>query len=155
MVVSITWALSSNGDAISDKDWGALAAGSASSPVQLYLRHDGENPITNCGFYLRPVQEGYTGSNSPLEDYQELLSWGDDDKGVLLSFDSITYYPHDNTSGKDPSNAIELPSGSIGAGAESMVYLKLSIPVSIGSPPVPVAAGTRQFDHVFRYSYTS
>jgi len=160
MVVSITWALVSNGNSILDCDWGSISSGDVSDCNKgdgLYLRHDGENEINNCGFYIRPVQEGYSGTNSPLDDYQELLNWGSQDQGLLISFDNSVWTPHINGAGSDANLPIEFPLRIIESGHEAHFWLQLDVPISVevGSATVSVEAGIRQFDHMFRYSYTS
>lgn len=160
MVVSITWAISSNGDSILDYNWGSISSGDVGECNEgnpLYLRHDGENPINNCGFYIRPVQEGYTGTNSPLDDYQELLNWGSQDHGLLVSFDNAVWTPHINGAGSEANFPISFTSDSIIANDEAHFWLKLDVPttITVEGAPVSVEAGIRQFDHMFRYSYTS
>lgn len=78
MAVVITWSLTDGGAAISDPlDHGTDAAGVTLTEQEIYLRHDGANPIIGCKFYLAEKSGIYSGSASPSDDLAEILSWGD------------------------------------------------------------------------------
>lgn len=81
MTVSITWSTSPGADAITENvDEGNFHHGQYSDENRYYIRHDGNNPITNCKLYLKAVDEAdYEGDFSPGEDVLEVLSWGDSD----------------------------------------------------------------------------
>lgn len=78
MAVNVIFSLTNGGEAISDiVDHGNVSNGSASSDLELYLRHDGANSITNAGLYIRQKSGTYSGSFTASDDFAELLEWGD------------------------------------------------------------------------------
>lgn len=78
MSVSITWSASDNGSSITSNDHGSAANGGNTTATTLYLRHDGVNEITGCGFYLQSLSSGYTGGADAVTDLAEIFAWGDD-----------------------------------------------------------------------------
>lgn len=92
MGASLYWASDDNGTALvtaEPLDYGSINKDSESSAQTIYLYQDGATNLYNCSFVLKPVLSAdYTGSRSPMEDYNMLLEWGDatdeDDFGGIL-----------------------------------------------------------------------
>lgn len=180
MTVAITWSLTNGGAAITSVDHGGALNGADTTGVELFLRHDGANEITNVGFYLAEYAGTYSGHASAAADLAEYLGWGDMSTesgfgGWLLNFLATTAYPdsgwpvYNSKSptggfairtgvGDSEANAIELPltsgasvAGEIPAGASPDVRFKVKNRI----PADVSVAGKRQFRFVMRYTYTS
>ena len=169
MVVAITWSESQAGAAIAgDLVWPNINNGSNSTD-HLYIRHDGVNKITSCGFYIQAYSGVYAGGASAADDYTELLSWGaGDTEGFLINQDLLGgwaagYVSHKTGQGTAAA-PITLDSDSIIGGAslgdgeiegsdigaeESHIMVKIAVPAAEST------AGTRQFDQCLAYTYTS
>jgi len=76
--VSIIWSTSNGGDAIAAiVDHGNSSNGDTTSAQELFIRHDGDNSITNTKLYIRAVSGTYSGTLTAVADLAEILSWGD------------------------------------------------------------------------------
>jgi hypothetical protein len=78
MSVNIYFASDNKGSVLtSTVDYGYLANGDTTDPETVWIFHDGENPITDCGFYLTTYSPSYTGWATAVSDQGEILAWGD------------------------------------------------------------------------------
>jgi hypothetical protein len=179
MSVNITWSLTQGGQGISEiVDHGNAANGDSTSEKTIYIRHDGDNKITDVGLYVRQISGNYTGSFTAPSDIAELLSWGDANTesafgGILLNMNALTSFSSgwatyndksptcgfvcQNGVGDSEGNAIELPK-STGAdtageilGGENDVRFQMRIDVPADEDTI----GIRQFEMVLRFSFTS
>lgn len=184
MTVSITWALTSMGSPVTLVNHGNAANGEYTSPNQnVYIRHDGSNPITNCAFYFQQKASGYTGSFSAAADFTEIKAWGDSSTssghgGVQVNMDptnstgyNATTWNLSNTT-KTTTVAFTMHT-SVADTTNNAVTLKehMSAGMSVdGQIPngvearflarflVPTdedTAGVRQIDQVLKYTFTS
>ena len=178
MTVAINWSLTPAGAAITDFEFPTISNGDTSSHQQIYLSHDGASSITGCGFYFREVVGGYTGDDSPAEDFAEIKSWGDysDDAngfgGAQIEMDPVgaawglthlvkstaTAFVLRSGVGDTPDNAVTLvtemsPSmvtdGVIPTGVEVSFLIRFQVPTNED------VAGVRQIQQVFKYTFTS
>lgn len=91
MAVEVTWSLTNGGSAISDPiDHGGIDAGAEGSASEIFLRHNGGNVITNCGFYLT--------NTDPNLDLPVMIAWGDGITaasfgGFELNMNAVGGYP--------------------------------------------------------------
>lgn len=187
MSVAITWSLTQNGTAITSLDHGAgsngqmvAQGGGGSAGVEIWLRHNGANDITNAGFYIAPKSGTYSGSFSPSSDYQELLAWADAVTsptfgGFHINMNKITSYVSgwSQYNDKQPTGGSAFFTG-VGDLPANKILLSTSMGASVTSAGVLAAAGTacafkcrveiptsedtvgvRQFDQKLRYTYTS
>lgn len=174
MAVGLIWSFTNGGDAIVDiVDHGNASNGANTASQVIYIRHDGVNPITNTGLYIRQYSGSYTGAATAVDDYQELLSWGDatvaaDFGGFEVSFNGSTW---PSVSSKSPSNAfvartgtgdnetnaVTLPTatGADVAGEIQASETDVNFTCRIVVPTNEDTVGLRQFDQVLRYTFTS
>ena len=103
MVVSVTWATSPSGSAASLIDHGTATNGTYGSSQQIYLRHDGLNSISNCGFYFQLKTGSYTGDFSAAADFDEIKGWGDSNSATGHGGIQVNMDPS-NTTGWDVGN---------------------------------------------------
>lgn len=82
--VLIIWSTTNGGSSTSEPfDHGNNASSSITSGQTIFVRHTGTNQITNCALYMREFAgttadgDTYSGDFSPIEDYNEVVSWGD------------------------------------------------------------------------------
>lgn len=76
--VQVTYSTTNGGSAISsDIDGGNAANGAELTAQTIYVRHDGDNSITSCKFFLAAINERYLGAATADGDLAELLGWGD------------------------------------------------------------------------------
>jgi len=166
MVVSITWSETSRGAASSAPlDWGNIGNGENSTD-DLYIRHDGSEKIYDCVFYIQAYTGSYTGGASAAADYSELIGWGDGDdtEGFLINQTHLTASPGTYVTHKTGQGTAAAPitllddiiidgpgaaDGEIASGEEGHIKVKIAVPSGEN------VAGTRQFDQVLKYTYTS
>jgi len=97
MSVLVTFSLTNGGTAISDViDHGGSANGSSTTEETIYIRHDGDNEITSCGFFIQAASDDYEGDFTSNTDLSELIAWGNDSSaagfgGFQFSLDSSTW----------------------------------------------------------------
>ena len=180
MAVYIIWSLTNGGIAISDTiDHGSAANGSETTEKEFFVRHNGNNSITNVGLYIRQFSGTYTGSFTASTDIAEVLSWGDgntlsDFGGFMVNQNAITSYAtgwptydskspsggfvHRTGVGDSEGNAVDIATttgasvaGEIQAGSSPNVRFKTKVAV----PSNEATIGVRQWETVLRYSYTS
>ena len=180
MTVAIIWSTTDSGSAISDPlDHGSDAAGATLVEQEIFLRHDGINPITDAGFYVAEKSGVYSGAASAALDLAELLAWGFGITvtafgGILLNMDATggytglwstfsvksgsTYNVFRTSVGDSAANKIILSMGMgliedgvVPAGSSPNVRFKMRIQL----PTDEGVSGTRQVDQRLRYAYTS
>ncbi len=78
MVVAVEWSTSSSfASTTSLIDHGNVASGAATSGVEIFIRHNGLNPITGCVFFIQPFTGTYSGAATAPSDFTELATtWG-------------------------------------------------------------------------------
>lgn len=179
MTVSITFSTTNGGSAITSLDNGIATAGSPTAEQEIFIRHDGENQISNCGFYLAAKSGTYGGDFSAAADLAEMLEWGDATTeasfgGFLVNMDATggyttwpTYSSKSGTSyntcrtgaGDSSTNKILLAvnmgltgsAGTLQTGDEPNVRFKCRIAI----PSDEGVLGVRQFDQKLHFVYTS
>lgn len=169
MVVAITFSRVSSGQEIVDVlkgansgiNHGSIANGKETQPEDVYIRHDGDNEITDCAFYCQQFTGTYDGAQTAALDLDELKAWGDADagKGFLIDVDHDDTYEYNLKSGQMDleANAVSLDdSGAggsnpddIGVSGEAKIKLKIAVPYTVDIP------GVRFYDFLMKYSYTS
>ena len=169
-MVSITWAATSGGAAITPPLVWANIANGASAEDELFITHDGVEKITDCGFYIQAYTGGYTGTFAAATDYTEIIGWGDDNaaEGFLINQDLLGSWAAGYTTHKTGQGTAAVPitldADSITDGAtlsdgevegSGVGSQKSNIKVKIAVPGSEDAAGTRQFDQCISYTYTS
>ena len=169
MVVAITWAESPGGAAIAgDLVWPNINNGS-STVDDLYISHDGDEKIYSCGFYIQAYSGVYAGGDSAANDYTELLGWGAADiEGFLINQDLLGLWAAGYTSHKTGRGTVTMPitldsdsivgGASLGDGEIEGAVLgaeEAHVMVKIAVPAAETTAGTRQFDQVLAFTYTS
>lgn len=185
MAVSITWSATAGGTGITSVSHGTSVNGANTTAQQLFLRHDGLNPITACAFYFSQKSGSYTGSATAPGDFAELLAWADasaadDFGGIQINMDAEGGFSGGATWGMSQSqktsvdgfkftartgtadsnaNAVVLSekmsasmvsNGVIPAGVQDATFQ-----VRVKVPTAEDTAGTRQFDQVLKFTYTS
>jgi hypothetical protein len=179
MTVSVVWSASDGGSAItSPLNHGSGSAGANLTEQLIYLHHNGENQIIDCGIYLTELTDTYTGGASKSADLSELIGWGDGSSansfgGFLLNMDATGSWPtwptwsskegsayHTIRTNKGDSsvNKILLPIqtgvasiGVIPSGGQPNIRFKCRINIPTNATGVYL----RQFDTRLRYTYTS
>jgi len=182
MSVNLIWSTTNGGTAISSTvDCGSKANGEYTTSKELYLRHDGSNPITNVKLYIREFSGTYSGAATSSTDIAEMLAWGDATDsdsfgGVFVNMDAINSYPTDQWptvttksptygfvcrtgDGDSEGNAVTISknsyssSGTDGEVLASETNCRFAVRFSI--PNDEDTLGVRQIDFVATYSYTS
>jgi hypothetical protein len=181
MTVSVIWSLTNGAAAIgSTVDHGMYSSSSYTTPLELFIRHNGTNSITDAGLYIREFSGTYSGGFTASSDLAELIEWGDSVAelsfgGFHNNFLATTSYPnsgwptyddkeptggfvHYTGVGDSAGNAVLLPTstgataeGEIQAGSSPNVRFKVRIQV----PSTETTLGIRQWDQVLTYTYTS
>jgi hypothetical protein len=77
MSITVEFSEERGGSAVTDLDHGSKESGNVTSVKTLYIRHDGNNDITNFRLYVDDKSGVYTGSRTAAIDKAELLEWGD------------------------------------------------------------------------------
>lgn len=185
MPVSITWSASAGGAAVSSVSHGSAANGSNTSAQQIYVRHDGDNPITGCAFYFAQKGGVYSGSEDAATDFAELLAWGDGGTsnafgGVQINMDAVNGFSGGATWGMSEAQktsadgfkfTLRTGVGDSSVNAFTLVQEMSASMVMDGEIPndvndacfqirlkVPTdedTPGVRQFDQALKYTYTS
>ncbi len=179
-MVNITWSITNGGSSITTLSHGNGAAGSNLTAQTIYIRHNGNNPITNCKVYLAQKSGAYTGAATAAADYNEMLEWGNANLvttfgGLQFNFNAVGAFPngswgtYDSKSktngehvrtgvGDSIANAIALPTatgatsvGLIEAGSTPNVRFQARYKI----PSAEGTLGARQMDLRLRYTYTS
>lgn len=70
-------------------DIGALAQNDVSLEYEIQVSHDSNKKITECGFYISPFTGGYTGTHSPIKDYERVLWLANNYPGFGLSIRQV------------------------------------------------------------------
>ena len=169
MVVSVIFSRISSGAAINDAlqgddsgiNHGNVANGAETYPEDIYIRHDGNNEITDCKFYCQQFTGDYDGAQTAALDFTEIKAWGDAGAtdGFLIDVNHDSIYEYNLRTGQfdELANAVALDDSSaggtnsddIGVSGEAHIKLKIVVPASENVP------GVRQLDFLMAYSYTS
>lgn len=97
--VLVTYSSTNGGSAISsDIDGGSVGNGEVTTADTVYVRHDGDNSITSCKFYIAAINERYLGAATADGDLSEVLGWGDGATaaafgGFFLNLDASGGFP--------------------------------------------------------------
>jgi hypothetical protein len=184
-MVSITWSASAGGATITSVNHGSAANGANTSAQQIYLRHDGDNAITGCGFYFVQKAGAYTGDFNAPTDLAEITAWGDEDSssgfgGIQINmnaegtFDGGATWDMDESTKTSPDGLKFTMRTGTGNSAANAVTLSETMSASMsenGTIPssindvtfqirikVPTdedTPGVRQFDQVLKFVFTS
>jgi len=184
MPVSITWSLISAGPGVTLVDHGNAANGEYTSPNQnVYINHDGVNPITNAAFYFQQKATGYSGSFSAVADFTEIKGWGDNSTvpghgGVQINMDPTNNSGYNATtwnlseSVKQTGVAFTMNTGVADSSSNAVTLdsematgmtVDGEIPSGVEArflarfqiPTDENTAGVRQIDQVLKYTFTS
>jgi hypothetical protein len=100
MSLVITWSTTDGGFPIAEPvvHGTGVPQGGVTPGQILYLRHNGLNPITNAGLFLKLYSDTYVGSFTASEDFGELIDWGNaalatDWGGLMLNQNAIAAFP--------------------------------------------------------------
>lgn len=181
MAVTLIFSSTNGGASItSPLDHGDSANGATTTAEEIFLRHDGANNITNVGLYLRAYSGSYTGTATATGDFAEIISWADQTTtagfgGVHINWLATSSYPTSAWpvyTSKSPTGGVAIRSG-IGDSSTTLITLPTTtgatsagvIPTSaapnvrfkmrIEVPDNEDTVGTRLFDMVVQYTYTS
>lgn len=184
MAVSLIFSSTNGGTNFSSPaDHGNVANGSITTPLTIYIRHNGANPITSVGLFCDSVDTGtYTGDATAANDKSELLGWGNagasgDFGGVEVNLNASASFPGSswptfankssvdgfgytirNGIGDSSSNTILLPTAT---GATSLGTIQtgaspnVRFQMRIVVPQNENTLGIRQFKTSFSFNYTS
>jgi hypothetical protein len=179
MSVSIIWSYTAGGAGISTiVDHGNAANGASTDGKEIFIRHTGENKITNVGLYIRQISGTYSGSFTALSDINEILSWGDAGSsaafgGFMVNFQPDSYpsaawptlssksptggFVHRTGYGDNETNAVTIPTsaGPVVAGEILSGVINVRFKTKIKVPTDETLVGIRQFESILRYTYTS
>jgi hypothetical protein len=180
MTVNITWSTTDNGTAVTQPiNHGNVPNGGTTTAIELFVRHDGDNVITNCGLYLSEYSATYTGSNNKTFDRALMFTWGDSAVsntfgGIQINMNQTGSFPngswptYDNHSpaegfvfatgqGEDSSSPIIL-SNTMGLGIAGRIdsgFTSASLNIRVKIPSSYVSIDTIQVDTTLKYTYTS
>lgn len=107
MSVRIIWSREQGGVSVAEPlNHGDNRDTAITDPITIYLRHDGENEITNCAFYTRPWTTTYLGDFDPTDDFNEITDWGTQTTtsgfgGIQFNLDANGDFPSYNWPDKD------------------------------------------------------
>jgi len=78
-MIEIIWSKTNGGLGLDEPvDHGDNATSNTLNPTVIFVRHTGENPITDCSLYLRPLAATtYGGDFLPIDDFNEIIAAGD------------------------------------------------------------------------------
>lgn len=156
-MVDVVFSLTEDGPAITT---GLLDLGSGGydgnnpDPVNLWIRHNGEDPITNAKLYIMPYSGSYSGILDPQTDYEEILEAGSTDNAnygrLQVSINGGAFVDVDRTYASSLSTSVLL--GTIAAGASVKVTFKFIFWNEIDEEE---ELGLRQLDLRLTYAYTT
>ncbi len=189
MPVSITFSTTENGSQVAESlggggtgvDHGTDTNGTILAQRELWIRHDGTNPITNVGFYIAEYSGAYGGGASAALDIAEILAYGDGATANAFGGFEINMNGGDSNPGdwptfsaKQPTNGSAFFSG-VGDTAINKIALVTTMGAAvtgigvlagasatdaqffsrIGIPTDEDTVGIRQLDQRLRYTFTS
>jgi len=177
----IIWSLTNGGAAITDTtDDGSSANGETTTAYEVFLRHDGDNPITSCKIYMEQYTGVYSGGATAAADFNEIRGWGDGVTaaafgGVQFNMNATGSYPSASWTtyltkittggsvvrtgvGDSAANGITISSlsgatsdGTVQAGTAPNVRFKMRVEV----PANETVVGVRMYGLNLSFSYTS
>ena len=177
--VNIIFSTTTGGPAITTTvDHGNASNGETTTEVQLALRHDGVNEITDASLYIREYGGTYTGNATAAADFAELLAWGDASTeasfgGFMVHMEYLDGFASDwpvytnkstsetyvcrNGVADSIENAVLLtarsgcsPAGTIAAGTPDVSFMcRVKVPTDEDT------VGIRQWDQVVAFNFTS
>lgn len=182
--VQIIWSLTNGGASLAEPlDHGNNNSSNILGSTTVFIRHTGINPITSCSTYIRAYSGIYTGAQSAITDFNELIAWGDGASapafgGVQFSMNgTLPTFANKNTVdtlgytfrtgyGNSSGNAIALKkeiydaagtNGNIPAGASpnARFQARIVIPSAPSAPFATTAPGVRQFEQILKFTFTS
>ena len=157
---------------------GSLSNGGATTVRNIAVAHTHTDPTLDCDLWFRQLTAGggeaYAGSDSPVNDFDKLLSWGDDGKGIGVEFNwfnGTTFASKLKTGVMDnATNSITIPAASmaynvtgtttapsspvagevypIGSGSKATKGEGFEFKVKIESPSSETFTGAIEFDYV-------
>jgi hypothetical protein len=181
MTVSIIWSLTQGGSSLADTtvSLGNVSNGQATTDEEIFVRHDGNNSITDVKMYIRAFSGTYSGAASAALDLAEILGWGDqtsadDFGGFMIHMNATGSYP----SGEWPDvstkttaegytcrtgvadsvgNAVTLSAatGAASAGTIASGATNQRFKVRWQVPTNEDTLGIRQWEQILVYNYTS
>lgn len=190
MAVNISWGHTEGGseynsasvDHLSGSNGTILNNDAQGKSGEVWISHDGTNPITGCKFYLGQFSGTYSGGASAAADLAEMLAWGDGGDanafgGVWLNMDKINAFVAADPTfaapggvndlhvachtgvGDNPANGVNLHV-NMGAAVTSTGVIAAggtaaSLQVHVKIPIDEGTAGVREFDQKLRFTYTS
>ena len=142
-------------------DFGNVVPGS-SAIRELYIRNTYTNKVTNVRFYFAQLSGTYDGAADPATDWAELKAWGDAaaTDGVFLNQNATTpaWVQLKTGSLDSDANSVALSvdsgvavAGEIAGGGTEEAHIQEKFAVPAGED----TGGSRQWDLVIAYSYTS
>ncbi len=185
MAVLITWSSLAGGTAIASLDHGSSGNGTNTTAQEIFVRHDGDNTITNCAFYFAQKTGTYTGDVTAADDFSELLEWGDASTagawgGIQINMDATGGFSGGSTwdmsetqktsvdglkytvrtgKGHNSANSVLLAttmsSSMTTAGELPADVTDASFQLRLKIPSTEDTAGVRQFSQVLVYTATS
>jgi hypothetical protein len=185
MSVNIIWSLTNGGDpATSVIDHGNVGNGATSTALEVFVRHDGGNEITNVGLFVRRFTGTYSGGFTATSDFNELIGWGNGSTadafgGVQFHMNAISAYLGDWPTysaktgvllgsdvshvcrtgiGDSEGNAITIPTatGATTAGEiQAGASPNVRFKMRVVVPTAEDTVGIRQWENLLRYTYTS
>jgi len=178
MSINITFSTTNGGVAITEPlDYGDVSGGNETAVKTIYLSHNGNASITNCGVFLAEKSDTYSGTDTAKRDRVILISWGDvvgadDFGGLQFNFDAVNGFPvtaWGTVANKDPSGGRTVRTG-VGDSAANRILLPVSTGVTVvgvvpkGTPnvrfqvriktPLTTDVKIREFDIGVAYSFT-
>lgn len=126
------------------------------SEVQVFIRHTGEQPITNAKLYLGSYSDSYDSVSDPQTDYDNIVNQS---IGLLkINIDYANNFPSGSwvTVGSSNLNSLTnaIALGTIPAGEETGVSIKLKFSFN-GSISDSNKIGRRLIDLRLTYTYTN
>lgn len=141
---------------------GSIQPGQTTDVKSFTVEHNAINQIFDCKVYMLQFADSYTGSNTAVADFAELLEWGGrtpaNTLGYLISFDNGSTFNSFKTSyGDTQTNAVILPTSvpGITVTGEIPPSTLATLIHKIGVPSDETVGGKRQFSLGFVFKATT
>lgn len=184
-LVSIIWSTTNGGPSLDEPlNHGNNSISNTLGPTTIFIRHTGNNPITGCAFYMRTFAGTYSGDALPIDDFNELIGWGNaglaaDFGGFQINQNAVSAFPSiswptlaNKTTvdglgftfrtgvGNTVSNAVALKKESYSAtGTDGQIPTgtapNVRIQARILVPTSETVPGVRQFESILKFTFTS